>query len=188
MHSSYAAVFRLSPPLVAHSHTCLAIRSGQSHPGFQTQPQPVRRRCRVISSLSRDPTTRSLWAGPSRPWLPLERRRLPSCGVVKHLFSRTSTSGASGTNVSCDRDPSGPSSTKGRIKAESERSRQARGVPGVARCQTVRAWFGHESSRFAMPHHFWWFWRAISEPGWTSRKKVPLGIRLKSTRPSHGRV
>ena len=35
---------------------------------------------------------------------------------------------------------------------------------------------------------FWSFWLAISEPGWTSRKKVPLGIRLKSTRPSHGRV
>ena len=35
----------------------------------------------------------------------------------------------------------------GGIKVESERSRQARGVPGVARCQTVRAWFGHESPR-----------------------------------------
>ena len=55
--------------------------------------------------------------------------------------------------MSCDRDPRGPSSTKGRIKVESERSRQARGVPGVARCQTVRAWFGHESSRFVMPRH-----------------------------------
>ena len=32
------------------------------------------------------------------------------------------------------------------------------------------------------------FWPVISEAGWTSRKKVPLGIRLKSTRPSHGRV
>ena len=31
-------------------------------------------------------------------------------------------------------------------------------------------------------------WSAISEPGWTSRKKVPLGIRLKSTRPSHIRA
>jgi len=27
---------------------------------------------------------------------------------------------------------------------------------------------------------------SVSEAGWTSRKKVPLGIRLKSTRPSHG--
>ena len=33
------------------------------------------------------------------------------------------------------------------------------------------------------------FWRAISEsePGWTSRKKVPNGVRLKSTRQSHSR-
>ena len=32
------------------------------------------------------------------------------------------------------------------------------------------------------------FWLVISEPGWTSReKKVPLGIRHKPTRPSHGR-
>ena len=44
MSLSYTAVFRLSPPLVARSHTCLAIRSGQSHPGLQTQPQPVRHR------------------------------------------------------------------------------------------------------------------------------------------------
>ena len=28
------------------------------------------------------------------------------------------------------------------------------------------------------------FWPAISEPGWARRKKVPLGVRLKSTRPS----
>ena len=28
----------------------------------------------------------------------------------------------------------------------------------------------------------------LAEQGWTSRKKVPFGIRLKSTRPSHGRV
>ena len=35
---------------------------------------------------------------------------------------------------------------------------------------------------------FWSFWLAISEPGWTShvtsQKKVPIGVRLKSTRPS----
>ena len=35
--------------------------------------------------------------------------------------------------MSCVRDPRGPSSTKGSIKVKSERSRQARGVPGVAR-------------------------------------------------------
>ena len=31
---------------------------------------------------------------------------------------------------------------------------------------------------------FWSFWLAISEPGWTSPQKVPLGVRLKSTKPS----
>ena len=35
---------------------------------------------------------------------------------------------------------------------------------------------------------FWPFWPAISEAGWTSRKKVPLGIRLKSARRSHMRI
>ena len=34
----------------------------------------------------------------------------------------------------------------------------------------------------------WPFWPAISEPGWPRRKKVPLGVLLRSTRPSHGRV
>jgi hypothetical protein len=35
---------------------------------------------------------------------------------------------------------------------------------------------------------FWPFWPVISEAGWTSRKKVPLGIRLKSARRSHMRI
>ena len=35
---------------------------------------------------------------------------------------------------------------------------------------------------------FWLFWPAISKPGWTRRKKVPLGIRFKSTRPSYMRI
>ena len=35
---------------------------------------------------------------------------------------------------------------------------------------------------------FWPFWPVISETGWTSRKKVPLGIRLKSARRSHMRI
>ena len=40
MACPYAAVFRLSAPLVAHSCTRLAIRSGQSHPVSWTQAQP----------------------------------------------------------------------------------------------------------------------------------------------------
>ena len=141
MPSSYAAVFRLSPPLVAHSHTRLTIRSGQSHPGLQTQPQPARHRFESHHSRAIRPPDRAM--GGSEPSVTVPRTPPPAiawCYVVKCLFSRrTSTSGASGTNVSCGRVPRGPSSTKGRIKAESERSRQARGVPGVARCQTARA-------------------------------------------------
>ena len=34
---------------------------------------------------------------------------------------------------------------------------------------------------------FWPFWPPISEAGWTSRKKVPLGVRLKSARRSQFR-
>jgi len=40
MACPYAAVFRLSAPLVAHSCIRLAIRSGQSHPVSWTQAQP----------------------------------------------------------------------------------------------------------------------------------------------------
>ena len=35
---------------------------------------------------------------------------------------------------------------------------------------------------------FWPFWPVISETGWTSRKKVPLGIRLKSARRRRTRL
>ena len=35
---------------------------------------------------------------------------------------------------------------------------------------------------------FWPFWPVISEAGWISRKKVPLGIRLKSTRRRRTRL
>ena len=40
MACPYAAVFRLSAPLAAHSSIRLAIRSGQSHPVSWTQSQP----------------------------------------------------------------------------------------------------------------------------------------------------
>ena len=81
-----------------------------------------------------------------------------------------------------------PASPKGRIKSEPRGPSQLRGVRGVSTHGTVPITNRHDSSwfesfryRFAL---FWSFWLAISEPGWTSRKKVPLGTRLKSTRPS----
>ena len=84
-----------------------------------------------------------------------------------------------------------PASPKGRIESEPRGPSQLRGVRGVARIAlsqlriaTIR--HGLKLSVIVLPC-FGHFWLAISEPGWTSRKKVPLGIRLKSTRPSHGR-
>ena len=35
---------------------------------------------------------------------------------------------------------------------------------------------------------FWWFSRAISQPGWTSRGEILLGILLSSARRSHTRI
>ena len=66
-------------------------------------------------------------------------RNKTSC-VKKILISHSTPRGMKPkktlwTNVSWDRVPRGPSSTKGRIKAESECSQQARGVPWVARFQ-----------------------------------------------------
>ena len=84
-----------------------------------------------------------------------------------------------------------PGSPKGRIESEPRGPSQLREMRGVARIRTVPIANRHDSSWFeSFRYHFalfWSFWLAISEPGCTSRKKVPLEIRLKSTRPSHGR-
>ena len=47
--------------------------------------------------------------------------------------------------------------------------------------------FGH-FDHFWQNRPFWPFWPPVSEAGWTSRKKVPLRIRLKSPRRSQIRV
>ena len=44
--------------------------------------------------------------------------------------------------------------------------------------------FGH----FGRTCRFGHFWPAISEPGRARQKKVPLGVLLRQTRPSRGRV
>ena len=84
-----------------------------------------------------------------------------------------------------------PASPKGRIESEQRGPSQLRGVRGVSTHYTVpitnrhdSSWFESFRSHFALFWSFWSFWLAISEPGWTSRKQAPLGIRLKSTRPS----
>ena len=71
-----------------------------------------------------------------------------------------------------------PASPKGRIETEPRGPSQLRGVRGVSTNRTVpitnrhdSSWFESFRSHFAL---FWSFWLAISEPGWTSRRKVPL--------------
>ena len=70
-----------------------------------------------------------------------------------------------------------------RLEARGTASALARGRSITNRHDSL--WFESFRSHFAL---FWSFWLAISEPGCTSRKKAPLEFRLKSTRPSHGRV
>ena len=64
---------------------------------------------------------------------------------------------------------------KGRIESEPRGPSKLRGVRGVSTNHTVpvtnrhgSSWFESFRSHFAL---FWSFWLAISEPGWTSRKK-----------------
>ena len=108
------------------------------------------------------------------------------------MFTGHSTIDASDTSARHTWSERWPASPKGRIETEPRGPSQLRGVRGVSTNRTVpitnrhdSSWFESFRSHFAL---FWSFWLAISEMGWTSRKKVPLGIRLKSTRPSHGRV
>ena len=72
------AAFHLSPPLVARPLTRLAIRSGsKSHPGFHTQPQPVRHVWKAIALARFDHTDRYGRVRAVRgPW----RGRAITCG------------------------------------------------------------------------------------------------------------
>ena len=116
---------------------------------------------------------------------------MSSCGAETHLLfsghsaidaSDTSARAAPGAHV-------GQPAPKAASKVSHEARRSSEECVGSARDRTVpitnrhdSPWFESFRSHFAL---FWSFWLAISEPGWISRKKVPLGIRLKSTRPSH---
>ena len=84
-----------------------------------------------------------------------------------------------------------PASPKGRIESEPRGPSQLRGVRGVApiapsqlRIVTIR--HGLKVCVIILPcfGHFGWPFPSQDGP---PEKKVPLGIRLKSTRPSHGR-
>ena len=122
-----------------------------------------------------------------------------SCGAETHLFfSGRSAIDASDTSARAAPEvhvgqPAPKAASK--VSHEARGPSQLRGVRGVSTHHTVpitnrhdSPWFESFRSHFALFGSFW-LHVAMSEPGWTSRKKVPLGIRLKSTtRPSHGRV
>ena len=148
------AAFPISPPLVARPLARLAIRSGKSHPGFQTQPQPARHRLeshrsrairpperygrvRAVRDSPSDAATyhRAVPPGTNFPELPGDRRRDRHNKREPRLGSRR------------------PTSPKDRANSEPQGPLQGQGAPGVARYQTAIARFGHESSRFAMPCH-----------------------------------
>ena len=146
------AAFRFSPPLVARPLTRLAIRSGKSHPGLQTQPQPVRHRFESHRSRAIRP--------PDRYGRVRAVRDSPSNAATCH---RAVPTGTHSTELPGDRrdrhkreprlGPRRPASPKDSTKSEPQGPLQARGVPGVARCQTAIARFGHESPRFVVPCH-----------------------------------
>ena len=90
-----------------------------------------------------------------------------------------------------------PASPKGRIETEPRGLPQLRGVRGVARTAPTN----YESPRSAMVWAFSFSFCLVllvilvaghlfppSQDGPPGKKKAPCGIRLKSTRPSHGRV
>ena len=146
------ATFRLSPPLVARPLTRLASRSGKSHPGLQAQPQPVRHRFENHRSRAIRP--------PGRYGRARAVRDSPSNVATCH---HAVPSGTRSTEIPGDRrdrhkselrlGPRRPASPKDSSKSEPKGPLQARGVPGVARCQTAIARFDHESSRFIVPRH-----------------------------------
>ena len=144
------------------------------------------------SPSSRDPTTRSLRRSPRHPWLSLRRRCMSIvwCGDTPVILRSLGDRCERHRRASRAWSARWPASPKGRIESEPRGPSQLRGVRGVARIapsqfRIVMIRHGLKVSVLLLPcvgHHA--FWLAISEPGWTSRKKVPLGIRLKSTRPS----
>ena len=119
---------------------------------------------------------------------------MSSCGAETHLlFSGHSAIDASDTSArTAPGVRVGQPAPKAASKVSHEARRSSKKCVGSHASQPPQSpitnrhdssWFESFRSHFAL-FWSWSFWLAISEPGWTSRKKVSLGIRLKSTRPS----
>ena len=186
-----AAVFRLSSPLVAHSAHAwpFAVATATQFRRFK------RSRLAGIgapsSSSGSDHSTATEEPAQSVTLPPTSPHAIVWCGDTPVVHRPLDDRCERHKRASRAWSACWPASPKGRIESEPRGPSQLRGVRGVSTNHTVpitnrhdSSWFESFRSHFAL---FWSFWLAISEPGWTSRKKVPLGIRLKSTRPSHGR-
>ena len=105
-------------------------------------------------------------------------KKLRVASLRRHDSHRCGLSSFSKQNPHCPSCTRGLSSAACRVLLRRTRLRRFTNRHDSSCFESFRSYFAL----------FWSFGLAISEPGCTSRKKVPLGIRLKSTRPSHGRV
>ena len=162
MACPYAAVFRLSAPLVAHSCIRLAIRSGQSHPVSWTQAQPSDWD-RIATALSGSGhSTAKEEHAPSVTLPPTSPHAIVWCGDTPVLQSPD------------DRRERGkrkprlgpmPASQPQRLhQSEPRDSQQARGVPGQRDGRSAASTVCHETPQNAT---IWPFLLAISEIGCT---------------------
>ena len=185
-----ASVLCLLPPLVALLITTHTLCHSQwpKPPRFVHATAPARQRLkchrpRAIRPLGRYGGARAIGDSPSDVGA-CHRvvRRHTCCSPVTRRSMRATQA----------REPRREWALAGqplrRIESEPRGPSQLRGVRGVSTHRTApitnrhdSSWFENFRSHFAL---FWSFWLAISEPGWTSENKIPLGIRLISTRPS----
>ena len=190
MRSQDSAVSRLSPPLIAHSLARLAICSGQSHPGLQTQPQPVRHRLESHRSRALRPPGRYGRVRPVRdsPSDVATCHRVVPTGTQAPIIQSDPAIGVTDTSASRAWVHVGQPAPKTALKASHKalyRPEECLGSHGARPRQRGLVTNRHKSSCHVTILRFW---PAISEPGWARRKKVSLGVLLRRTRPSHGRV
>ena len=166
------AAFRLSPPLVARPLTRLAIRSGKSHPGLQTQPQPVRHVWKAIA-LARSDHPAAM--GESEPSVTLPRTPPPA--IVRYqqepILQSYPAIDATDTSASHAWVHVGQPAPKTALKASHKVLSRHEECLGSHKARTYRdsARFGHEAPRFAVPRHDF----AISASHFRARVDTPPG-------------
>ena len=149
----YAAVFRLSAPLVAHSCACLAIRSGQSHPVSWTQAQPSDwdRIATALSGSSHSAAKEELEHAPSVTLPPTSLNAIVWC-VGRHTCYPVTRRSTRATKARAALGARRSASPKDSIRSELRGLQRARGVPeqhdgrSVASTVVTKC---HKTSRFA---------------------------------------